>query len=209
MKKIIISISIMLFVNQSNAQVFLPPQFIPIIFNWNPGNIQIQLPPTPPVMIPIGIVDTLQWLQINIQGQSAYFTGKPLSVVLDSLYMLKWSLAEYNPPQNIQSVSMEVGTQSFYNRDLLFVDSLTFYLGAISDGGAVSESHMNLALNNLRNNLHNTVNTHIKYFTVKFQQSVPYLRSIASSPNGLRGWNPFAEYFWGSKIVESVSVGEY
>jgi hypothetical protein len=170
---------------------------------------QVQLKPDSLIMIPVATTDTLQWMQTHIQVQSVYFSGKPLSVIFDSLYMLKMLIAEYDPPQDIKATSMEVGPQRWHNKDTLFVDSLTFYLAPISDGGVVDQIHEDVSLNNLRNHTHNVVNTHVKYFRVVFQQSIPYLRSIARSANGLGNWSPFVEYFWGGRIVQSVTVGEY
>jgi hypothetical protein len=212
MKKIIIIIGLFCMLSKSEAQIFIPPQFIPIIFspstNWiYPG--PFQMPTMPSIMVPVVTMDTLEWLQTHIQGQSAYFSGKPLSVIFDSLYMLKMLIAEYNPPQNISATSMEVGPQRWFNRDTLFVDNLTFYLAPITDGGLVYQIHENVDLNNLRNHTNIPVNTHVKYFRVVFTQSIPYLRSIARSANGLGNWSPFVEYFWGGRIVQSVTVGEY
>jgi hypothetical protein len=154
-------------------------------------------------------MDTLQWMQTHIQGQSAYFSGKPLSVIFDSLYMLKMLIAEYDPPQDIKATSMEVGPQRWHNKDTLFVDSLTFCLAPVGYPSTTYHAHQNQRMNNLRNHTNIVVNTHVKYFRVVFQQSIPYLRSIARSANGLGNWSPFVEYFWGGRIVQSVTVGEY
>jgi hypothetical protein len=214
MKKIIITISLFCTLAKSEAQIYIPPQFIPIIFSpsstwFNVTNTNTVPQYLPFIMWPLPITDTLQWMQTHIQGQSAHFSGKPLSVIFDSLYMLKMLIAEYNPPLNIRATSMTVGPQRWHNKDTLFVDSLTFYLAPISDGGAVYQIHETAAWNNLKNHTNILTNTHVKYFKVVFQQSIPYLRSIADSKNGRREWTPFVEYFWGGRIVQRVTVGEY
>jgi hypothetical protein len=220
MKKIIIAISLLFSINYTNAQIFIPQQFIPIIFqpsaSWiNSASLQQQLQLlqqqlNPPILTAIGPTDTLVWLQTHIQAKSDSFAGKPLSRLLDSLYMLKMVIKEFTPPAAIKSTSTQVGTNlRDYNRDTLFVDSLTFYFAPISDGGYVFQAHMNNDLNNLTLHTNNTINTHVKYFRVVFLDPVPYLKSIARSKNGRGDWSPFAEYFWGPKIIQSVKVGEY
>jgi hypothetical protein len=212
MKKIIITIGLFCMLSKGEAQIFIPPNFIPIIFSQSTNWIytgSTQLPTLPPIMMAVTTMDTLQWMQTHIQGQSAYFSGKPLSVIFDSLYMLKMLIAEYDPPQDIKATSMEVGPQRWHNKDTLFVDSLTFYLAPISYGSMVYQIHENVDINNLKNHTNIAVNTHVKYFRVVFTQSIPYLRSIARSANGLGNWSPFVEYFWGNRIVQSVTVGEY
>jgi hypothetical protein len=160
----------------------------------------------------IGNVDTLQWLQTHIQNQSAHFSGKPLSVLWDSLYGLRWKIAEYNPPLDIKAAAPNIPfILNEYHKDILYVHNLTFYLAPISDGGAVDQIQTQLRRNNLNNNTNLIINTHVKYFKVHFQNTVRYLRSIASSENGKRKWSwaGFQEYFWGGNIVQSVTVGEY
>jgi hypothetical protein len=156
--------------------------------------------------------DTLNWLQTNLADRNAYFSGKSFKTLLDSLYQLKAQIVEFNPLSNIRSACAgnTTNTARAYEDPLnLYEDSLTMYFAPISDGGAVWQIHEDLDWNNLKNNLHNTVNTHVKYFTVVFQQPVTYPRQIADSKNGTKLWTPFAEYFWGPHIIQSVSVGEY
>jgi hypothetical protein len=209
MKKIIIAISFVFILNNSNGQIFLPTNFIPIIFNpsitWNNT---VQLPAVmPPWATSIGNVDTLNWLQIHIQAQSTHFTGKQLSVLWDSLYGLRWKIAEFDPPINIAVYAGSKGN----DKDSLFANDLTFYFAPITNGGIVDQLHDEIDNNNLRNHTNNVINTHVKYFKVTFQTPVAYLRSIARSKNGKREWEwgGFQEYFWGGRIVQSVTVGEY
>jgi hypothetical protein len=162
--------------------------------------------------IPIGNVDTLQWLQTHIQNQSAHFSGKPLSVLWDSLYGLRWKIAEYNPLLDIKAAAPNIPfIPNEYHKDTLYVHNLTFYLAPISDGGVVDQIQTQLRRNNDNNHNNFTVNTHVKYFKINFQNTVKYLRSIASSKNGSSDWSwgGFQEYFWGGNIVQSVTVGEY
>jgi hypothetical protein len=214
MKKIIIAICFAFILNKSEGQIFLPPNFIPIIFNpsitWN-NTIQLPLV-MPPWATAIGNVDTLQWLQTHIQDQSAHFSGKPLSVLWDSLYGLRWKIAEYDPPLDIKAAAPNIPfIPNEYHKDTLYVNNLTFYLAPISDGGVVDQIQTQLRRNNLSNNTNIAINTHVKYFKVNFQNTVRYLRSITSSKNGTHiwSWGGFQEYFWGGNIVQSVTVGEY
>ncbi len=214
MKKIIIAICFLFVLNNSNGQIFLPPNFVPIIFTPTTfGNNTLQLPAAmPPWATAIGVVDTLQWLQTRIQAKSDSFSGKPLSVLWDSLYGLRWKIAEYDPPFDIKAAAVGAGLNNpEFNKDTLYVHDLTFYLAPISDGGVVDQIHTDLDINNLNNHTNFTVNTHVKYIKVNFQNTVKYLRSIASSDNGRRKWKwaGFQEYFWGGNIVQSVTVGEY
>ena len=157
--------------------------------------------------------DTLQWLRTHVEQQSNFFSGKPFKTVLDSLYQLKAAIVEYNPPMNIRAACGGTGVDGFNpapaDPNYLYVDSLTMYFEAITDGGVIDQIHQNLVDSNYKYNQHNTVNTHVKYFTVVFQQRVPYLRTIASSDQGTWLWTPFAEYLWGPNVIQRVRVGEY
>jgi hypothetical protein len=156
--------------------------------------------------------DTLQWLQTNLVDRNAYFNGKSFKTILDSLYQLKAQIVEFTPPSNIPQAcggNRSDTTRAYVDPINLFANKLTMYFTAISDGGVVDQIQGSLSRNNLRNNQNNTINTHVKYFTVVFQQPVAYPRQIADSDNGTWLWTPFAEYFWGPHIIQSVSVGEY
>jgi hypothetical protein len=156
--------------------------------------------------------DTLQWLQTNLADRNAYFSGKSFKILLDSLYQLKTQIVEFTPPLNLRSACAGNTTdtaRAYVDPVNLFVNKLSMYFAPITDGGVVWKIHHDNGVNNLRNNLHYVVNTHVKYFTVVFQQPVAYPRQIADSDNGTWLWTPFAEYFWGPHIIQSVSVGEY
>lgn len=155
------------------------------------------------------ITDTLQWLKTNIEQRNSFFSGKPFKTILDSLYGLKAKLVEYNVPQDIHQFSDEIRTGKAANKDTLFVDELRIYLDSISDGGVVDQLHEELWTNNFKNNLHNTINTHVKFIRIVFSSSVPFLRSWCDSPLGSRNWTLLSEGYFGSFIVQSVSVGEY
>jgi hypothetical protein len=160
--------------------------------------------------------DTLQWLQTNIGQRTAYFSGKSFKTILDSLYQLKAQIVEFNPPiLNIEQAcaGTEVNGLGSINPAVSltnhYVDNLTMYFAPITDGGTVWQIHRNLLDSNYEHNQNNTINTHVKYFKVVFQQPVAYPRQIADSDNGTWLWTPFAEYFWGPHLIQSVSVGEY
>ena len=159
--------------------------------------------------------DTLQWLKTNIeQRSSSYFSGKSFKTILDSLYQLKAQIVEFDPPLNVSlacggTKANAITGVDTVNHTYLFVDSLTMYFEAISDGGIVDQIQTELSINNLNNNQNNIVNTHVKYFTVVFQRTVRYPRYIANSENGTWLWTAFAEYYWGPNIIQRVSVGEY
>ena len=137
------------------------------------------------------VTDTLQWLKTNIEQRSSYFHGKPMVVLLDSLYGLKASLKDYTgaPPSAIS------------RPDTVYMNHIIIYFDHIYSG-AICSSHLDNPY----------LNTHVPYLYIKFKQLIPFIARWHfdnREGSGSITWNPSLAAYYGVFIVDSVTVGEY
>jgi len=144
------------------------------------------------------ITDTLQWLKTNIEQKSSYYSGKPLRVLLDSLYGLNIKLQDYIPP-NSQTLSFP---------DTIYTDHLQIYLGEYYNG---IKGHLHDSAFWVHPGM-DTLNTHIPYLYIKFSQQIPFLMKWFSyDPQGLGSsiWNTMLAEYYAPFVVGRVRIGEY
>jgi len=144
--------------------------------------------------------DTLQWLKTNIEADSNYFKGKYFSILLDSLKGYKSAISEYSGPSVPGLGLVKVDTIWVNQFDLYFQPFLFSYKSSL---------HTNCFYSN---NFNDTVNTHINFIRVKFQNKIPFLLKWWSYDKlslGSHKWNKSLALLYGNAIVESVSVGEF
>ena len=140
------------------------------------------------------ITDTLQWLKTNIEQKNNYYHGKPLHLLLDSLYGLKSSIKCY----------MAIMPKSLRNRDTSsgYDNNITIYFANIYDKGNITLSHFNDI----------NANTHVPQLKIYFTTDVPFKNYwLDTDRKGLGSvmWNSTLENFYSPYLVDSVSVGEY
>jgi len=144
------------------------------------------------------VTDTLQWLKTNIEQRSGYFSGKPLGILLDSLYGLNAKLEDYISPIS-PTLSLP---------DTIYTDHLQIYFGNYFNG---PKGHLHDSAFRVHPGM-DTLNTHIPYLYIKFAQQIPFLANWYSyDPKGLGSihWNPLLAAYYGPFVVSSVTVGEY
>ena len=145
--------------------------------------------------------DTLQWLKANIENKSAaLFSGKKVSVLMDSLKPYKNCFKEYNRPVSYMNGSKIQRT----------VNDIKIYFDSVMEGtngkGAFHDSVF------FANHGKDTFNTHIPWILIKLRTPVLYKFAwYYSAPNGLGSlyWNNSLANLFRNAIVESVIVGEY
>lgn len=138
------------------------------------------------------ITDTLQWLKTNIEQKNSYYHGKPLHLLLDSLYGLKSAI----------KCHMGIMPKSLRNPDTGYDNNITIYFANIFDGGNITLSHFNDI----------NANTHVPQLKIYFTTDVPfknYWRDTDRKGLGSVMWNSIVENFYSPYLVDSVSVGEY
>jgi len=145
-------------------------------------------------------IDTLLWLKTNIEAKSSFFKGKHFNVLLDSLKGYKKAIKEYSGPT--------VPGLGLNKVDTLWVDQFDLYFEPLLSTLKLS-LHTNCFFSN---HLNDTVNTHIKFIKVKFQNKVLFLLKWWSYDRlglGSHKWSRRLEVLYSKGIIESVSVGEY
>ena len=141
------------------------------------------------------ITDTLQWLKTNIEQKSSYYTGKPLSVLLDTLnkrniYPGLWQYVHAFKSDGAQAESIA--------GDTVYVASFTIYFGYQLFGrGTVDQVHR----------ANPSINTHLKWMYLKFTQKIPLPSNIIFDSHFGDQFNA-VQSICRPFIVKSVSVGE-
>jgi len=138
-------------------------------------------------------IDTLQWLQTKIAQRANYFQGKPLSVLLDSLYNLKYGIKQFTPP--IISDDAPAHTRP---GDTIRTRKLILYFNDVFGGGYISQLH----------DVTPSINTHVPYLYIEFTNSIAFASVILDNLRPVWNWLP-VEYICRPNIVYKVEVGEY
>lgn len=144
------------------------------------------------------IIDTLQWLKVNVEQKKHLFINKPFSVMLDSLKDLKSGIVEYMGPE-------------WYTKglnDTIWVKGIDLHFEELI-GSVKDLMHREVFFSN---KFTDTLNTHIKIIKVDFAWPVPFLRkwwSYDRNGFGSNIWNAKVEGLYKDQWVSDVKVEEY
>ncbi|MBX2931677.1 MAG: hypothetical protein KF781_07025 [Chitinophagaceae bacterium] len=144
-------------------------------------------------------IDTLQWLKTNIEQKNYLFSGKPLSVLFDSLGNLKNALADYDAPIIDDNGQFSDTTHNAFLR-IYFAPGSLFVFNKYHRHSYSPVTHRD------------TLNTHVPCLEITFASPVPFVTAWFDNDKerlGSMKWNRYLRNYWGQFIVDSVIVGEY
>jgi hypothetical protein len=139
--------------------------------------------------------DTLGWLKANIEANSSYYVGKPLSILLDTLnaHSLLSAIVDYMRPHISDGAAANT-----LPGDTVWTNRISIYFQPIFDEGVKQQMH----------DVDWNVNTHVPVVRLTFTQRIPFLTSLAKNVHIGTLFGP-VQGLCRPYIVASIKVGEW